>query len=456
MSEAQQRGLLTYEQAHAMEPVGYIYTCQTVQNNLAPVMMDHIALGNPEAKLGTVPVYRGEVVDTLKAQIRDLQEQLENYKRALANRDEQIVLERSRLFPAPGWFLPKDKLSDAAANSLDHLIHRAKGEARVDIITSPGSSYAVNYEADWVKYMTPVVVENIKRDHKAATLFDAIAHGDDAHRSWLREAIEAHFDGRPVPEVVMKKAVADDMTWVVKLGSAIAKLDEPILINRLRIADLDEKYQRLMQRCGHPQSHSVLEAMKQLVNEITYGSISLLEVVQKVANGDAPKELANQSGCVDPKNCCTRNRPLSEQSTCTRVVNASKDQIKVHTDLGMPDASSVSKAEEFTCAECPHQAVLEGCCGRNTKEYSQQPMDDKTLARHIEAGCDVLRKELGLPEKPIYSVAALTDPTTIQKAVIMGLVGTEKQQEEAREFLTQHIQLVKDYPATMSMAMQRQ
>jgi hypothetical protein len=30
-------------------------------------------------------------------------------------------------------------------------------------------------------------------------LFEAIAHGDDEHRAWLKEAISKHFDGLPVP-----------------------------------------------------------------------------------------------------------------------------------------------------------------------------------------------------------------------------------------------------------------
>lgn len=33
---------------------------------------------------------------------------------------------------------------------------------------------------------------------KIETLFPAIAHGDDAHRAWLKQAIEDHFAGRPV------------------------------------------------------------------------------------------------------------------------------------------------------------------------------------------------------------------------------------------------------------------
>lgn len=30
-------------------------------------------------------------------------------------------------------------------------------------------------------------------------LYDALAHGDEEHRAWLREAITAHFSGKPIP-----------------------------------------------------------------------------------------------------------------------------------------------------------------------------------------------------------------------------------------------------------------
>lgn len=30
------------------------------------------------------------------------------------------------------------------------------------------------------------------------TLYDAIKHGDENHRAWLKQAIEDHFAGRPV------------------------------------------------------------------------------------------------------------------------------------------------------------------------------------------------------------------------------------------------------------------
>ena len=31
------------------------------------------------------------------------------------------------------------------------------------------------------------------------SLYDVIAHGDEKHRDWLRKAIAAHLNGRPVP-----------------------------------------------------------------------------------------------------------------------------------------------------------------------------------------------------------------------------------------------------------------
>lgn len=34
---------------------------------------------------------------------------------------------------------------------------------------------------------------------RVGTLFDAIKHGDEDHRAWLKEAIAAHFAGQPVP-----------------------------------------------------------------------------------------------------------------------------------------------------------------------------------------------------------------------------------------------------------------
>lgn len=36
------------------------------------------------------------------------------------------------------------------------------------------------------------------------TLFAKIEHGEPGHRAWLKEAIECHFLGKPMPEYVAK------------------------------------------------------------------------------------------------------------------------------------------------------------------------------------------------------------------------------------------------------------
>jgi hypothetical protein len=36
---------------------------------------------------------------------------------------------------------------------------------------------------------------------RCETLFDAIAHGDEKHREWLKQAIADHFAGKPVQPV---------------------------------------------------------------------------------------------------------------------------------------------------------------------------------------------------------------------------------------------------------------
>lgn len=30
-------------------------------------------------------------------------------------------------------------------------------------------------------------------------LYKALAHGDDEHKAWLKEAITAYFNGKPIP-----------------------------------------------------------------------------------------------------------------------------------------------------------------------------------------------------------------------------------------------------------------
>jgi hypothetical protein len=41
-----------------------------------------------------------------------------------------------------------------------------------------------------------------------STLFDAIKHGDAGHRQWLKDAIDAHFAGLPIPPYVASAAAS--------------------------------------------------------------------------------------------------------------------------------------------------------------------------------------------------------------------------------------------------------
>jgi hypothetical protein len=77
-----------------------------------------------------------------------------------------------------------------------------------------GGRTADFYHDETVGYADPTTADpkaiaawNTRTPQAAATiaerwergLFDAIAHGDDEHRAWLKEAITAHFAGEPVP-----------------------------------------------------------------------------------------------------------------------------------------------------------------------------------------------------------------------------------------------------------------
>jgi len=46
---------------------------------------------------------------------------------------------------------------------------------------------------------SPVISTDTKLVETVATLFDAIKHGDRVHQAWLKEAIDNHFAGKPVP-----------------------------------------------------------------------------------------------------------------------------------------------------------------------------------------------------------------------------------------------------------------
>lgn len=59
---------------------------------------------------------------------------------------------------------------------------------------------AAQHLDDFQQSRIDTLVDRAEAAEKAAAgLFDAIAHGDDTHREWLKEAISNWFSGLPVP-----------------------------------------------------------------------------------------------------------------------------------------------------------------------------------------------------------------------------------------------------------------
>lgn len=462
MTEGSKRWGLTYEQANNAKPLGRIQKLHGV-----PAAAIHVEDGD-EMVEEPGKVYHENVVNTLRVQVASLHGFIEGLTEALNVRTQELAEARNRTHTEAGWFLPKDKLTDGAAESLNHLIKKAKQVSVVNVVVSPGQPYQIDYEADWVKYLL----------------------------------------------AVEPAAIKDDQTWIVKLGSAVAHLHEPSLVNRVSASKQEETIKRLMADLGSPNSNTLAQAFKQFANEICTGHVSLESVVQQAAGthkapaqssepsqevqeslkalmvfaniiahlkksiGEDPAEgrdrfeqvldellsqyvppsvmkdttlvedvraafkahylkcfdeqavavCAGEGGCVSqdkPSACCTRNRPLDQQDC--------KHLRKVVIN-GIPLNST-----EFTCAECPHQAVLEGCCGRNTLVYGPGYVNAAPLTTELGVKDD----SKSIKATITYARDALLSPTNVQKAVVMGLVGTDAQKAEARDFLTQHLAVEK-------------
>jgi hypothetical protein len=91
----------------------------------------------------------------------------------------------------------------------------------------------------------------------AETLFDAIAHGDQEHCDWLRQAIADHFAGRPVEKPKGK-------------GSAerIAELEARLAAqNDMREAlDIMERHWKEHDRAGRQKIADAIEAVIDEIN----------------------------------------------------------------------------------------------------------------------------------------------------------------------------------------------
>lgn len=488
---------LTYEEAHAAKPVGYIFQANTTLNDLSKSVEKHITFGEKQ-NAADVNVYTEDVVNTLKVQIASLEGSIEGHKEAVDHFRTKYEAERQRQFAEAGWFVPATWISGPAAESLDHLIERAKHVSITDITVAPGPNQ-VKYEGDWIKYAFKIearpmpvavpVIEASSTDDKVATLFDAIKHGDEAHQNWLKEAIEAHFAGEPIPAAVMKATEAsnDDQSWVVKLGAAIARYRNPRVINEVTTEKVDEMVKRLMKNVGMPESLSLYGAFLQLINEITYDSAALLDVVQLVAGNKKESEVfwgnpvevvkgsplytvAAEKLCTDPDG---GTQPVKVEDAIRNWV-ASDAPVVVTQRY---DAFYQNARQELDCTSCPMQAVLEGCCKEIRSSTDRQREYEFELGKYTDALDASLEayvsesmfktapeymakvaaqmrehyltqwKEVNGPlflgkefeKRTFFTEAQLQDPTLLQKAVVMGMAGTPKQQEEARHYLTQFL-----------------
>ncbi len=101
-------------------------------------------------------------------------------------------------------------------------------------------------------------------DLRATSLFDAITHGDDEHRAWLKEAIEQHFSGRPVSrprgqgaaETLRKhvKVLEGELEWIANSYS----LDERETTYRARVLILRARKALVIAAGNHEKTPELL------------------------------------------------------------------------------------------------------------------------------------------------------------------------------------------------------
>lgn len=212
----------------------------------------------------------------------------------------------------------------------------------------------------------------------------------------------------------------ENETWVVKLGAVVSKFHRPTVVNFKTPAEQDEIIKRLMANLGQPQSQSLCSAFKQFANELMSGFETLPDIVAKVTG--VPNQgltASNIDQAVRVELPADTSHYLHPYEVPAKKVIADTPAPEQQPARSQPVNKAAAEAhltkaiKEIDCVRCPLAKVAHGCCGGWNKAKTEP--------------------------KPVYSEAALNDPTNLQKATIMGLVGTEAQQEEAREFLTQYL-----------------
>lgn len=93
----------------------------------------------------------------------------------------------------------------------------------------------------WLQVQGLAITADTEQTKLIGTLFDAIKHGDDDHKTWLKEAIDAHFAGQPVPRPRGQGNKEKLIGELREAGSALVdKLDEarPHINNAIVIATI--------------------------------------------------------------------------------------------------------------------------------------------------------------------------------------------------------------------------
>lgn len=135
---------------------------------------------------------------------------------------------------------------------------------------------------------------------REVSLFDAIAHGDEQHKTWLKEAIRAHFAGETPPAPYGK-----GITETLKQQLAQAEAAQAVLVGALEEAlPLVDAY-----GCQTPVGHiatdceTVVALMQRARAHTTEGARRLLDVVEAAREAvlvEALRKLAISQALTPP------------------------------------------------------------------------------------------------------------------------------------------------------------
>lgn len=139
-------------------------------------------------------------------------------------------------------------MTDEMLNVGEEAYRQGYSDGAADALS--GNVCGVNIAEGWDAYSdTFAAAMSRAPDPQVASLHAAIQHGDEEHRVWLKEAIDAHFAGRPVPEprgkgnkeariASLEAALGDLLALTERLARSkvVVASDEPIHRARAALA----------------------------------------------------------------------------------------------------------------------------------------------------------------------------------------------------------------------------